>query len=83
MENSKIAWTHHTFNGVIGCTRWSDGCVHCYAMEQDNRRLYGPESNWGPGAPRYIPSDNYWAAPHKWDREAHKYNTRKRVFRAS
>jgi len=35
MEDSKIAWTNHTFNGVIGCSHVSPGCVHCYAETQN------------------------------------------------
>lgn len=30
-ENSKIAWTDHTFNPWLGCTKVSIGCDACYA----------------------------------------------------
>jgi hypothetical protein len=30
-ENSKIAWTDHTFNPWWGCTKVSEACKHCYA----------------------------------------------------
>lgn len=36
-ENSKIAWTHHTFNPWVGCQRVSPGCEHCYAEALDKR----------------------------------------------
>jgi len=80
MENSKIAWTHHTFNPWIGCTKVSLGCFTCYAKTEDDRHLHGPESHWGVGAPRHTTSASYWATPYKWNREAQKENTRKRVF---
>jgi protein gp37 len=80
MENSKIAWTHHTFNPWIGCTKVSPGCTNCYAKTEDDRHLRGPESHWGVGAPRHITSASYWKAPYKWNREAQDENTRKRVF---
>ena len=31
-ENSKIAWTNHTWNPVSGCTQVSPGCDNCYAL---------------------------------------------------
>ena len=30
-ENSGIAWTTHTFNPWVGCTKVGPGCDHCYA----------------------------------------------------
>lgn len=35
--NSKIQWTDKTWNCVIGCTRVSAGCEHCYAEQFANR----------------------------------------------
>ncbi len=35
---SKIEWTHCTWNPVTGCTKMSEGCRHCYA-ERYARRL--------------------------------------------
>lgn len=35
---SRIEWTEHTWNPVIGCTKISAGCKHCYA-ETLARRL--------------------------------------------
>lgn len=28
-----IEWTTHTWNPLIGCSRVSDGCIHCYAEQ--------------------------------------------------
>jgi protein gp37 len=30
-ENSKIAWTDHTFNPWWGCTKIAPECAGCYA----------------------------------------------------
>lgn len=30
---SNIEWTEETWNPVIGCDKWSDGCQNCYAYE--------------------------------------------------
>ena len=68
MKNSKIEWCDHTFNPVIGCTKISQECKHCYA-EALNNRWHGGE-NWGPGAPRQRTSNDYWRQPLKWNREA-------------
>jgi len=38
MSTTKIEWTDATWNPVTGCTKTSEGCVHCYA-EVMARRL--------------------------------------------
>ena len=40
MNKTKIPWTEMTFNPVVGCTKYSAGCAHCYA-ETMARRLQG------------------------------------------
>jgi protein gp37 len=30
-ERSSISWTHSSWNPVTGCTKVSEGCLHCYA----------------------------------------------------
>src|SRR5262249_19333854 len=79
MENSKIAWTNHTFNPWIGCSRVSPGCQNCYAENLMDRR-YG-RVKWGPGNPRS--RTKTWNDPLKWNREAEQNGTRARVFCAS
>ena len=37
MNMSKIEWTERTWNPVTGCTKYSSGCVHCYAETMANR----------------------------------------------
>ncbi len=36
-QSSAIEWTDATWNPVIGCTKVSDGCKHCYAERMSNR----------------------------------------------
>ncbi|MGB2823222.1 MAG: phage Gp37/Gp68 family protein [Phycisphaerae bacterium] len=36
-QRTTIEWTEATWNPVIGCTKVSDGCFHCYAERMANR----------------------------------------------
>lgn len=47
MKTTKIEWTDRTWNPVTGCTKYSAGCLHCYA-ETMARRLKGMHQ------PRYV-----------------------------
>lgn len=38
--STKIEWTDKTWNPITGCTKYSEGCLHCYA-ETMSRRLRG------------------------------------------
>lgn len=78
-ENSKIEWTDHTFNPWMGCTRISPGCDHCYA-EAISKRTGSPELWQGQ---RRRTSESYWRQPLKWQAEARKSGTRRKVFCAS
>lgn len=78
--DSKIEWTHHTFNPWWGCQRVSPGCEHCYA-ETFDRRLGG--EHWGPGVERRFFGDKHWNEPLRWNREAEAAGERRRVFCAS
>jgi protein gp37 len=40
-DKSKIEWTEATWNPVIGCSKVSPGCAHCYAEELHRTRLAG------------------------------------------
>lgn len=87
-ENSKISWTHHTFNPWWGCQRVSPGCENCYAEALD-KRVGGAvvdgvkRLRWGPKAPRVRTSAANWKEPLKWNRKAAAEGVRKRVFCAS
>jgi protein gp37 len=81
-ENSKIQWTHHTFNPWRGCARVSLGCVHCYAetLSKRNPKTLGV---WGVEGTRVIASDAMWKQPRRWDDAARIAGERHRVFCAS
>lgn len=81
MKDSKIEWTHHTFNPWIGCTRVSPGCVNCYAETLMADRY--KKVKWGPTGERKRTSADYWKQPLKWNREAAAAGERRRVFCAS
>lgn len=36
-NNSKIQWTESSWNPIVGCTKVSDGCYHCYAINKSHR----------------------------------------------
>jgi len=80
---TEIAWTDHTFNPWIGCTKVSAGCANCYAKTRDDRHMLGPLSHWGPGSPRHITSAANWREPIKWAKAARAAGRRDKVFCAS
>ena len=79
-KDSRIEWTHHTFNPWWGCVRVSAACDHCYA-ETWAKRL--GEDVWGPHSERRFFTDAHWKEPLKWNKEAGEANSRRRVFCAS
>lgn len=79
-ENSKIEWTHHTFNPWTGCTKVSAACDNCYA-ENWSQRFKGPQ--WGHGQPRRLTTDANWRKPLKWNKSCKERGVRERVFCAS
>ncbi|MCF1458695.1 MAG: phage Gp37/Gp68 family protein [Shewanella sp.] len=78
--NSKIEWTHHTFNPWWGCVKVSPACKHCYA-EAWSKRV--GENIWGSKTNRRFFSDNHWREPLRWNILAEKEKVRRRVFCAS
>ena len=79
-KDSKIEWTHHTFNPWWGCVKVSPACKHCYAEAWAKRvgmDLWGGHSN------RRFFSDAHWRQPLRWNREAEMAGERRRVFCAS
>jgi protein gp37 len=79
-EDSKIEWTHHTFNPWWGCAKVSPGCEHCYAEALAKRTGH---DTWGPKAPRRFFGDEHWNGPRKWNAAAESAGQRQRVFCAS
>lgn len=78
-RDSKIEWTHHTFNPWWGCAKVSPACKNCYA-ESWAKRL--GDSVWGKDTDRRFFTDKHWNEPLKWDAEA-QITGRRRVFCAS
>ena len=79
-KDSRIEWTHHTFNPWWGCTKVSPGCKHCYA-ETWAKRI--GQDVWGPKATRRELSEAVWRQPLVWNKEAEGLRVRPRVFCAS
>ena len=75
--DSKIEWTHATFNPWIGCTKVSPGCANCYAEAQAKFRGW---AKWGPGGKRKIKAESGWGEPLKWECQASESGERLRVF---
>ncbi|XXX79249.1 DUF5131 family protein [Sorangium sp. So ce134] len=80
-SDSKIQWTHHTYNPWWGCEKVSPACKHCYAEAFAKRTGHAV---WGGDAsPRRFFGDKHWEEPIKWNRAAEKAGERHRVFCAS
>ena len=79
-KDSRIEWTHHTFNPWWGCVKVSPACKHCYA--ESWARRFGMDL-WGKSGPRRPVGDDYWRQPAKWNKEAQRSGERRRVFCAS
>lgn len=78
-EKSEISWTDATFNPVIGCTRVSPGCDHCYAARDNERRKW--VSEWD--GPRRRTSKANWDQVLRWNRKAAASGVPLKVFCAS
>ena len=66
-DQTLIAWTDHTFNPWMGCTKVSAGCKSCYAETFSKNRM-GLDV-WGPNAARQI-TKTPWENVKKWQRQA-------------
>jgi len=82
-ENSKIQWTHHTFNPWIGCTKVSSACDNCYAQIATPTRVKraAGQETWGPHADRQ--RTKTWRDTIKWNKALEGTGKRERVFVAS
>jgi len=79
-DKTAIEWTDATFNPWWGCTRVSPACAHCYA--DTLARRYGHHL-WDEGSQRRFFSDQHWAQPRRWNRQAERGGRRLKVFCAS
>lgn len=64
-EKTLIAWTDHTANFWLGCTKVSPGCRDCYAETMAAHRM-GIDV-WGPSKPRK-PVSGIFAKLRKWNK---------------
>lgn len=73
--NSKIQWTHHTFQAWIGCEKISEGCRNCYASVSTPARVSASRGLplWGGKAHRQITSESNWKQPERWNKAASNY----------
>lgn len=78
-RDTKIAWCHHTFNGVRGCAKVSPGCDTCYA-ESMSKRNPAQLGVWGEEGTRILGGPDYWANLDKWHRAAVRDGVLRRVF---
>ncbi len=76
-EQTIIAWTDHTFNAWMGCTRVSEGCRNCYAADLVKDRM-GLEL-WGNKAPRQV-TKSPWDNCRQWNRKAKQDGVIRKVF---
>lgn len=81
MKDSKIGWTHHTFNPWWGCAKIAPECSNCYADAFAKRT--GNTGLWGPGRTFRTFGAKHWDEPLKWDAAAKAAGERHRVFCAS
>lgn len=77
--DSKIQWTHHTFNPWWGCVKVSPACKNCYAESFAKRTGHAV---WG-GSERRFFGVKHWVEPIKWNEAAAAAGERRRVFCAS
>lgn len=78
-KDSKIEWTHHTFNPWWGCAQISPACDECYAMTLAQR--FGKW--WGVDAPRRLFGEKHWREPVNLNASCERRGVRERVFCAS
>lgn len=69
MQKTKIEFADYSYNPIVGCSKVSEGCAHCYAQAMVNRfpRMTGvwPEEQW----------EDY-QSPNGWDGKAHFFPER-------
>ena len=76
-----IAWTDATWNPVVGCTRVSAGCDHCYAFQLHDQRYVAWRRGHWPTAPEQYrqPFSNVRLLPARLDDPLH-WRRPRRVF---
>lgn len=70
MAQTKIEWTHSTWNPVTGCTKISPGCEHCYAERMATRLQRMKNPNYAGGfrptlQPQMLQRPLQWKKPQR------------------
>lgn len=60
MSTSRIEWTDATWNPIVGCTRCSPACDHCYAVRMAHRLGSNPQTPQYKGLTRMTTSGPDW-----------------------
>lgn len=80
-EDTAIAWTDHTFNPWMGCTKVSAGCENCYAETLTTNKM--GLNVWGLKGQRQVTGKSVWGNPRKWNERGRGEGIPRRVFCAS
>lgn len=67
MRTTKIEWTDKTWNPITGCTKYSDGCTHCYAETMAHRLKAMGVKKYSQGFALTLHEDSL-SEPLKWKR---------------
>ena len=59
MTASKIEWTEHTWNPIVGCSIVSPGCTNCYAMRMAGRLELMGQQRYA-GTTRKVNGNTVW-----------------------
>jgi protein gp37 len=73
-DKTAIAWTQHTWNPWVGCTKISPGCTNCYMFTAQER--YGRD-------PRRVQLTKTWGHPLRWQKAAAAADVVELVFTCS
>lgn len=60
MSTSRIEWTDATWNPIVGCTRCSPACDHCYAVRMAHRLGSNSQTPQYKGLTRMTPDGPDW-----------------------
>lgn len=76
-ENSRISWTHNSWNPWVGCDKVAPPCAHCYIYL--DLRKHGRDP-WGH---LYRTTPSTWRNPLGWNRKLEGTGLLKRIFTCS
>lgn len=66
MPSTKIEFAHETINPLVGCSRISPGCKHCYAVPMAHRLGSNPATPQYAGATHMTPHGLDWTGEVRW-----------------